>query len=223
MPNTVFVPSKDEDFQAFINPLVDYVKVRGEGFNIPDTRTTALDTLRVAFNTALNVSTNEETRTKAAVLKKNQAREALEKYARQYVAEFLVRNLLVTDADRTNMRVPIHKTTRTDAKDPTTHPILKNLKHLASRVYEFFVEDSEHEGRAKPEQVHGFEVGYIIGVAGQTIVPEMFTHSLFYTSSPARIHLPPEAIGLTLYSAYRWENTRGAKGPWSEVYQMVIS
>ncbi|MDR1335925.1 MAG: hypothetical protein LBK22_04930, partial [Tannerella sp.] len=70
--------------------------------------------------------------------------------------------------------------------------------------------------------VHGFEIGYLIGGAGQTVVPEMFTHSLFDTASPAKIHFPPEAIGQTLYIAFRWENTRGEKGPWSEVYQIVI-
>jgi hypothetical protein len=201
---------------------VDYVKPRGTVFNIPDTRISELDTLRMAFNAALAVTENTETRTPAAVQKKTQARKDFEKCLRQFVAEFLVRSRLVTDGDRRNMRVPIHKTTHTRARVPTTFPILKTLKHLASRVYRLFVEDSEQEGRAKPGQVHGFEIGFITGEAGLTVVPEMFTHSLFFTASPAEIHFPPEAIGQTLYIAFRWENTRGEKGPWSEVYQIVI-
>jgi hypothetical protein len=217
-----YIPRRDEDFQAFVNPLTDYVKRHGDRFNIPESRVSELDTVRTAFNAAMAAAGNAETRTAAAVLKKTQARTALEECTRQFVAEFLVRNRLVTDEDRQNMRVPIHKKTHTRAGIPTTFPILKRFIYLASRVYELFVQDSVHEGRARPDQVRGFEVGYLTGVAGLTVVPEMFTHSLFFTTSPARINFPPEAIGLTLYVAFRWENTRGEKGPWSEVYRLVI-
>jgi hypothetical protein len=217
-----YVPRGFEEFQTFANPLVDYVKHHGNDFNIPESRIMELDTLRTAYNKALSASNNVETRTAAVVLRKQQARIALEKCMRQFVAEFLVRNNLVSDADRVSMRVPIHKTTHTRAKRPVTHPILKTIRHLASRAYWLFVEDSKQEGRGRPDQVHGFEAGYIIGAAGMTVVPEMFVHSLFSTASPAKMHFPPDAIGQTLYIAFRWENTRGEHGEWSEVYQIVI-
>jgi hypothetical protein len=205
-----------------VNTLTDYVKRHRNDFNIPEARVSELDTMRTAFNTAMAGAGNTETRTATAVLKKNQARTALEECTRQFVAEFLVRNSLVTDGDRTNMRVPIHKKTHTRARVPMTIPILKKFNRLACRVYEFIVRDSEREGRARPDQVRGFEVGYLIGEAGLTVAPEMFTHFLFFTVSPAKMDFPPEALSQTLYVAFRWENTRGEKGEWSAVYQIVI-
>ncbi|MDR1407521.1 MAG: hypothetical protein LBJ23_05685, partial [Tannerella sp.] len=141
---------------------------------------------------------------------------------RAFVSEYLQNNSAVTDDDRNAMGVPVHKKTRTPAKRPDTIPSLKNLIHRASRVYELFVVDATHEGRAKPPQVHGYEVGYLIGLAGLTVVPEQFTHSIFDTRTPCILHFEPETLGQTLYIAFRWENTIGEKGDWSEVYSFVI-
>jgi hypothetical protein len=44
----------------------------------------------------------------------------------------------------------------------------------------------------------------------------------FTTASPLRLGFEGNQRGKRLYFALRWENTRGVKGPWSEILDTII-
>jgi hypothetical protein len=46
---------------------------------------------------------------------------------------------------------------------------------------------------------------------------EDFVHSAFDTHTPLTLSFENDQRGQTLYFALRWENTRGEKGPWSNI------
>jgi hypothetical protein len=48
------------------------------------------------------------------------------------------------------------------------------------------------------------------------------THSVFDTRTPLRLAFDGAERGRRLFYAMRWENTRGDKGPWSEIAETVI-
>jgi hypothetical protein len=48
------------------------------------------------------------------------------------------------------------------------------------------------------------------------------THSAFDTHTPLTLEFEEEERGKILWYAVRWENTRGEKGPWSEIMSVVI-
>jgi hypothetical protein len=45
---------------------------------------------------------------------------------------------------------------------------------------------------------------------------------VFDTNSPLDIEFTEEDRGKVVWFAVRWENTRGEKGPWSEIYFAII-
>jgi peptide methionine sulfoxide reductase MsrA len=48
------------------------------------------------------------------------------------------------------------------------------------------------------------------------------TRSYFDTHTPLVIEFDEEDRGKTFWYAVRWENTRGEKGPWSEIMSAII-
>jgi hypothetical protein len=81
--------------------------------------------------------------------------------------------------------------------------------------------DMNERGTAKPKGVHGVEIAWEI-LDTPPVNWEQLTHSAFDTRTPAQLVFHGEQRGRTLYFALRWENTRGEKGPWSEIYGTII-
>ncbi|MDR1336922.1 MAG: hypothetical protein LBK22_08845 [Tannerella sp.] len=217
-----YIPDGDPTFDVWQENFMTILKADYARFGILLKDLEPLVDLQEEWVATYTVAKNRRNRTSADVAAKTEAGDTYKNGIRKFKKRFLVENPDVSDADVIRMGFRVPKKHHTRAKVPTSHPAQKNVRHLSSRVYEFHVVDSEHEGRAKPEGVHGFEMGYLFGVAGQTVAPEQFTHSAFSTATPLLLTLPPEALAQTLYLAYRWENTRGEKGPWSEVYEIVV-
>jgi hypothetical protein len=88
-------------------------------------------------------------------------------------------------------------------------------------VIEIHVVDSVSRRKGKPFGIHGFELKTAILDAPATDW-EQLTVSMFFTRTPARLTFTGKQRGKTLSFAARWENTRGVKGPWSEIMMVYI-
>ncbi|MDR1130378.1 MAG: hypothetical protein LBK96_05310, partial [Prevotellaceae bacterium] len=75
--------------------------------------------------------------------------------------------------------------------------------------------------RAKPEGVHGYEIRYAIVDAPATDWAQL-VESAFSTRSTFRMAFTGKQRGKLLSFALRYENTRGVKGPWTEIMTTVI-
>jgi hypothetical protein len=156
----------------------------------------------------------------ADVLAKNESRNALKKVVRQYVREYLISNHFVTDEDRKMMGLPIRDTKPTPAPVSTTPP-KADVKQPSPAVIEIHYHDAETENRAKPPGQHGVEVAWIISDEKPADWDDLI-HSSFCTRSPLRLSFKATDRGKNLYFALRWQNTRGLKGPWSEITSTII-
>jgi hypothetical protein len=81
--------------------------------------------------------------------------------------------------------------------------------------------DHGSEKKAKPKGVHGAEAAWEILDTPPTDWSQL-THSVFDTNSPLVLTFNGDQRGKTLYFAMRWENTRGEKGPWSDIMSAII-
>jgi hypothetical protein len=154
------------------------------------------------------------------VQEKNDARKALEKDLRKAIAEYLTYNHLLTDGDRQLLGLPVHKTSHTPVPAPTTIPEAEVVLPSPA-VVEIHFRDAGNEHKAKPAGVHGAEIAWAILDAPTTDWSQL-THSSFDTNTPFRLSFEGAERGKTLYFALRWENTRGVKGPWSEIHSAII-
>jgi hypothetical protein len=104
---------------------------------------------------------------------------------------------------------------------PVTVPGLK-IERPSQGVVLVHFQDTDSPGKAKPRGVHGIELlwGFL---DHEPTSREELTRSAFDTRTPYRFEFGLEDVGKHLYIFARWENTRGEKGPWSEVYRTIVS
>jgi hypothetical protein len=215
-----FIPTKDSDFHQWVSNFFTIIVQILTRLGIPQAALTAVDTLRLTWNSKYAIAEAPTTRTKAAVREKNVARRSLEKALRAFIKEYLTYNSKMTDGDRDNLRLPIHKTTRTPSPDPKTKPGLRIDSSVIRQLIIFF-RDEDSDSRAKPEGVHGVELRWAILDAFPASIDALI-HSAFDTKSPFTLIFDESDRGKMVFFCLRWENTRGVKGPWSEIVMAII-
>lgn len=214
------MPRKEADFYAWIVVFFAYLSKKLSRFGITSAVFAPLTSLRDDFMDKYAVAQAPSTRTKSTVLAKNMALIALREALRVFIKEYLSYNHRVTDVDRDNMGLPVYKTDRTPAPDPKTYPMF-TVDSSMIRMLGIDFRDMGSENRAKPFGVHGAEIKW--GISDTPVIdPDELPHSAFDTRSPFQIEFKGEERGQTVWFCLRWENTRGVKGPWSEIVSAVV-
>ncbi|MDR1119554.1 MAG: hypothetical protein LBM08_01385 [Dysgonamonadaceae bacterium] len=214
-----YIPSNDGKFLTWEKNLFTYTKAHADAWQIKPATWGVIDQQSAAYEAAWTKA-QDPNRGKADTLAKNEARDALKKSIREYVKEYLENSHFVTDEDRKHMGLPVHDTTRTPSPSPTT-TLETESKTPSPAVVEIHYRDAKSESKAKPAGVHGAEVAWAV-LDHHPEDWEELTHSLFCTRTPAILTFGGRDRGKTLYYALRWENTRGVKGPWTEIFQTII-
>jgi hypothetical protein len=214
-----YIPHRDGKFLEWVKNLLSYILAHALAWGLDPSTYAELQRLLSVFETAYEKA-EAPNRGSADVLAKNESRNALKKAARKYVKEYLINNHLVTDEDRKLMKLPIHDTKPTPAPVSTTPPKAV-VKQPSPAVIEIHFQDTESETKSKPPGQSGAEVAWLISDEKPADWDNLI-HSSFCTRSPLRLSFKATDRGKTLYFALRWQNTRGLKGPWSEIESTII-
>ena len=220
MKNSDYMPRKEADFYTWVTVFFTYLITNCSRFGIASALLSPLLSLRDDFFAKYLVAQTPSTRTKTTVLAKNNALKALKDALRVFIREYLTNNHLVTDLDRDNLGLPIHKTDRKPVPVPTTYPFFVIDSSMIRMLIIFFYATASR-ALAKPFGVHGAEIRWMVSDT-PVINPEELIHSSFDTRSPLRLEFHGDDRGKTVWFCLRWENTRGEKGPWSEIVSAVI-
>jgi hypothetical protein len=221
MGNTYYIPRKDEDFSRWVGSFMDFLSKVRERLGFPEEVYQNLTQLRSTFLAKLRLAEAPSTRTKATIKEKNDARAALEKAIQSAVKEYLMYNHLVTDADRDNLGIPIHKTTRTPSPIADTYPDYDIDSGTIRRLTVQFYDQGQKKSKAKPAGQHGAEIRWAILESPPKKIDDL-VHSSFDTRTPFTLEFDEDQRGKTVYFCLCWENTRGEKGPWSEIVNAII-
>ncbi|MDR2138843.1 MAG: hypothetical protein LBP50_04775 [Tannerella sp.] len=176
-----------------------------------------------AFKTAFEDWKNPSERTPVKTATLTAAENLFIPLYRHLYTGMLKDNPLVTDADLVAMGLPKRQTGgRHPASVPETSPAA-SVKMPGPGIVEIHFRDSavDNPSRAKPAGVHGAEIAWAV-LDTPPVNWSQLEHSSFDTASPFRLSFEGDRRGQRLYFALRWENTRGAKGPWSEIQDAVI-
>jgi hypothetical protein len=219
MKATHYIPRKDMDFSTWTQNFLNVLGKQRESLGFPEEEYEHLTALYADFSQKYETANQPVSRTKTAVLGKTKARGVLEKTLQQDVKEFLAYNRKVSDADRDNLGLPIHKTKRNPAPVATTIPFVQVVLNLI-RHLRFDFSGSE-TSKSKPAGLHGMELAARIGGEKSASLHDL-TRLYFDTHSPLVIEFEEEERGKIFWYAVRWENTTGEKGPWSEIMSVVI-
>ena len=141
----------------------------------------------------------------------------------QVLHGMLVASPFVTDEDLERMEMPARN-------DGERHPSKKagrapgfRFEQLDGHRVQIDFHDVESESkRGKPDGQHGIEMKIGVFKENRKVTIAELTESVFDTNPPYIFEGTDTQQGDFLMVCGRWENTRGEKGPWSEVFVIVI-
>jgi hypothetical protein len=214
-----YVPRQDGKLLEWVRNLLSYLVRNGALFGLDPHTWADLEQKILAYSDAYQKA-EAPNRGSADVLLKNECRDTLKKVVRLYVKEYLEYNHLVTDENRKLMGLPIHDTIPTPAPVSTTAPEAE-VKLPSPAVIEIHFKETGSPNKRKPKGQSGVEVASAI-LNEKPADWEKLIHSDFATKTPLRLTFKGDDRGKTLYFALRWQNTRGEKGPWSEIMSVII-
>jgi hypothetical protein len=220
MANQDYLPGADRDLLTWVTNFLKYLATMFLRINFPEDVYHQLSAHRNDFAAKLEIADDPSTRTKPTVQAKNTSRKTLVAAIRQAVKEYLTNNHLVTDADRDGLGLPVHKTTRTPAPVAVTYPGFDVDSSTIRRLTVHFY-DQGNRAKAKPAGQHGVEIRWTISDTPVVNVDDLI-HSSFDTRTPFTLEFTGDQRGKTVYFCLCWENTRGEKGPWSEIESAII-
>jgi hypothetical protein len=214
-----FIPAADLIFDVWGDNLVDKLEAGATTWKIPPAAIDLLKTERSRWKKSLAEAENPATRTKGAIQEKQTVKTEYKAEIRKILKIYVTYNPLITDRDREEMNLPIHKTTITPAPIAGTMPWLRPRTDLLRHITFDF--GGSETSKAKPPGQHGLELAWEITADTPGHINHL-THSAFHTRTPLTLEFDEDKRGKTLWYAARWENTRGEKGPWSEIRNIII-
>ncbi|MDR1198908.1 MAG: hypothetical protein LBK94_07870 [Prevotellaceae bacterium] len=221
MTNSNFIPRKDADFLQWTNNFMKYLGNRLTQFGFPKTVYDDLTVQHEDFVQKLEIADEPATRTKPSIQAKNTARVVFENALRQAIGEYLTRNHMLSDSDRDELGLPIRKTSHTPAPVATTYPDFDVDSSVIRRLTIHFYDHGSAGSKAKPAGQHGAEIRWVILDTPPASLKDLINSSID-THTPFTLEFDENERGRTVYFALRWENTRGEKGPWSEIMSAII-
>jgi hypothetical protein len=216
---TDYVPKSDDGLLNWAGNLLAYATAHADAMSIAAGTLTALQPLLTAYQTAFEKMADPN----HGVLdtqRKNEARDALTTALRAFVMGYITYNPSVTDDDRREMGAPIHDKTHSPAPVPTSRPIIDTAA-VDNRQVAVDLRELAGDKRGKPAGVHGAEILYELR-DDPPATAEDLRHSSFATKTRMVYTFTEAERGKKVYFAARWENTRGEKGPWSDVVSAII-
>jgi hypothetical protein len=220
MKRSDYIPAKDEDFDVLQNNVCDGAAANASQWLIPPQVISTLETPRRRWQTVYAAYLNPATRTRAVIQEKRDARKDYEGTLRPFIQGQIMHNPLVSDASRRDMGLPVYDRTPTQVTPPETRPkmnilLTQIMKHI------LHVRDSESKRSGKPARVIGFEIWRRVGGDTEPAYEEMQFVGLV-TRSPHTLEYTSADRGKMVWYATRWVNTRGEKGPWSEIVSAIV-
>ncbi|MDR1373281.1 MAG: hypothetical protein LBJ17_09255 [Dysgonamonadaceae bacterium] len=218
MKSVDYIPTVESKFFLWEKIFMAGASVSYKVWGISEGKWSELTDRQAYYHSKYAVAESPSTRTSAAVLAKNIARKGYVKALRQVIKGYITYNLNITDGERKLLGLPVHKTTRTPS------PLAKYAPHIITRILNprklSFYFSATETSRSKPAGQHGIELISVIAIT-VTSMKEL-VNSDFATHTPLKITFKEEDRGKKLWYSAAWENTRGEKGPWTEIQSVII-
>jgi hypothetical protein len=214
-----YIPRNDGKFLEWIKNFFAYLLLNAARWRIDADSWREMETLSIQYEEAY-VKLEEPNRGRADILLKTQRRAALEKTTRLFVREYIASNHLVSDDDRIHLAVTVRDTKPTQSPVCDKPPFVTIILLAAGAILVKFG-NIETGKKGKPVGQSGAELVFAI-LDHKPVDWTELIHSIYSTSSPFRLSFKGSERGEVLYFALRWQNTRGEKGPWTEIMSVII-
>ncbi len=130
----------------------------------------------------------------------------------------------VTDGQRRDMGLPVHKTHASPTPAPTSRPVASVDTSQRLRHAVHFRDEASPDRRARPEGAVGCEVWRALGDIGAIppMDPDHFECLGMEGRSPVESAFDAAQAGKQAWYILRWATQAGDKGPWSEAVAATV-
>jgi hypothetical protein len=212
-----YIPRPDSEFQDWAHNYYNYALANFAAWQIMSPQPTLeapLSAFTIAYARYLDPNHG-----KVDTLEKRETRKTLETVCRQYYSAYINGNPQISDADRENLRVPVHSGARVPSTPPTTRPVADKIDTALRQITISFHDEGSLK-KAKPKGVHECEIRWGL-METPPVNEEDFPHFDIDTRTPFTITVHENQRGQKVYFCLRWIGPTGLKGPWSEIYHAV--
>ncbi len=233
-----YIPRPDGNFSAWANHYYDAVKKFYDAQGLDPDLLTPLQKALETWNARHPAHVALQAEAEGGRQAKDQARAELEREIRP-VTNFVQGYPKTTDADRAEIGITVRDTSKTPSPTPTTRPLV-SVDPAARLTHELrLVDEGSPTRRGKPEGVAGAEVWVKLiappaasqpanspsGASEADPIgdPATFSFLTMTTRPTLRTNFRAADGGKTAVYMLRWVNTRGEKGPWSDVTTATVA
>ncbi len=219
---TDYMPSSDAGFDIFQSNFIGGVQPKLAVWGIPTADFTALVSLSVAWNTAWAKAKNKDTRNRADVQAKKDAKKAYLSGLRRFVMQWLAFNNKVSNANREGLGLNVKDTEPTPMPIPNRAPdvTIEEIRHL---VHKLRLTDPENpHTQSKPKGVRSIQVFRCFSEDVPTKV-EQYRLVGDATRFIYRVNFVEADEGKMVWYIVRYVNTRGLPGPWSNEISATVA
>ncbi len=217
-----YIPGPDDEFETYFREqFAPYAQANlgPLGFSAADG--IELGNVTTAWGYAWPAFNNAKAAFESSTMDKDEKRALAEAVVRR-LAQKAQNNPAVTDAQKAALGITIRKTTKTPVGVPTTVPVLPRTDTSTRAILRlFFADATTPETKAKPPGVQSCEIREQIGGTAP-VNPNAMAFLAIETRTPYRADFDAGDVGKTVYFAFRWLNTKGQPGPWSQIYSAII-
>ena len=217
-------PRPDGDFSAYMNHYYEAVKKWWDTQGLDTNDLKPLEEALSSWNGAFPAHVAAQQRAEAARQNKDGARRELEAQARP-ITSFVQGFPKTTDADRATIGITVRDTEGTPTATPTTRPqaVVRAGGRLTHTLR--LTDESTPTRRARPKGVLGAEVWVKLVDPGTPAPTDPAALAFLTMATKPSVVTEYRAAdgGKTAVYMLRWVNTRGEKGPWSEVTTATVA
>lgn len=216
------IPTRDTDFNTYINNAINYMVANAGSLGITAGTVTELQNKQANWNALFPQSQNPALRTSAITDQKNNLREEIEDLLRDVYSN--IREADLNEAARNALNLP----ERDD--EPTPRPAITTAPHVdlkagsGARIEVTLRVESDADRASRHEHADSIELCYKIGDPGPNS-PADCNKTVMFTRALHTLKLDIADAGQRFYCYVKWKNTSNDEksGPWSNMSSIVIT
>jgi hypothetical protein len=222
-----WIPEGIKAFKVFIDNFCTLVALHATEWGVSDADKSKLAALKADYDAAQALADAPATRTVVTVAAAKTARDALKaqmRYVKRVYIDPGFESGVISRSDYMALGLTPRNPTHTPVADPTSRPLLYDVKDLGGFAVRMHFRDEhiEHSQAVLPG-CNGCLVNYHYGPEQVTDVNQL-KHTQLLTESPSILQLPSEAEGAWLSIVPRWQLKKdGILGPWGVIEYVRVT
>lgn len=221
MASNDYIPATDSGFRDWASVFASHLTTDPALYMMTAAEALSVQNAVDDYVDAYQIAIDPDTRTKQAIIDKDDARSIAETLCRQY-AILIKENAGISDGDKVNAGVRPINPNREPIEVPQSSPLLNILGNTPGTQTIRFSDTTTPDSRAKPFGASELQLFLAVGDTEPAPISDAQFYGKF-TRNPIGVDFSETDDGKMATYYARWASVRGETGPWSLPATMRIA